>query len=593
MVGPCTSFTTVFFTMLLSLVLLTHPSTNVVAFQALSQIPVRVYKAGADRAIFTSSSTLKMTKLSSYESLLEFNAQFKQGLKYVLVPQAPKTGSLPANEYDGTIPEILDAPVANSAMDYTSVGNFIPTKSYSSDIVDSTPIFQNIDVPKMNVEMPNINIELPNVQIPTILATTDTFNAMGRDVDQILHTKTLVINSDKLDAMGRDVDRVLQAARAVVSSSVEIASNMPIMEVASRANTKFTAAAAVANTKIVDPVVDRTMTQIKYAITHPPDYTDFTFTGAPPGQGLATPILNSISDAIKTARDTPPIFVADPLPDDYRTISYGFQAKVSAIEASQMIQTSIYNSAQKISANNAVVQEELKKVLDKELVLLQAQNTAIAEKVVAQSQSNIESLHRAQNAISARILDNAHELQDRFHTSEWTSNLEQRIIKSLQSSDIYQPDQLRTIITSLKMDTYGGLYAGTILGIVLILLAQNEKQSAIRATTAQITAETQRQIEQANSEKQRLEGMVMELTEAVGLLTEELRLLKSQRVQTNEVLASVQQEVEFVKNEKFAASMTKNKELREQLEATKAELQSIIDANVRTSRHNLCIQVFN
>lgn len=554
------------------------------------------------------SSTSLKAKLSSYESLLEFNAQFKQGLKYVLVPQAPRTGTLPANYYDGAIPETLEAPIANSAMDYTSVGNSFPTASTTTTgrmMDDMNMAIRQVDIPKMNMELPKINagipqintadlpsfnmelpqinVELPNIPLPTLSSTTDTLNAMGRDVDQLLQStaKTVVINSDKLDAMGRDVDRVLQAARSVVSSSVEIAANMPIVEVAAKANTQIVHAAVVANTKIVDPVVDRTMEQIKYALTHPPDFTDYTIAGAPPGQGLATPLINSIADALRTARDTPPLYFADPLPDDYKTIAYGFQAKVTAIDTVEKIQNSIYDTAQQIAANNALVKEEVKKVMASELEQLQTRNAIIAEKVAAQSQLNLEYLHNSQDAFANRIVDNAHELQSQFHLSEWTTNVERIILKSLQSNNIYESDQMSKIISSLKMEEYGGWYAGSILGVILIQLARNDKEMAIQKATAKITMETQQQIERANIEKQRLEGMVVELTEAVGLLTDELRLLKSQRIQTDTILASVQNDVKTVINDQLTASITENVSLRKELESTRVELQSVLDANVR------------
>ena len=579
---------------------------TIVAFHAISRTSLRRYKADMPS---TSFSTSLNAKLSSYESLLEFNAQFKQGLKYVLVPQAPRTGTLPANYYDGAVPETLDAPMANSAMDYTAVGNSIPTASAATRttgiIDDMNMAIRNVNVPKisidiskinagipqiktmelpsMNIELPQIDVEFSNIRLPTLPSTTDTLNAMGRDVDQLLQStaKTVVINSDKLDVMGRDVDRVLQAARSVVSSTVEIASNMPILEVAAKANTQISKAAVVANTKIVDPVVDRTMEQIKYAISHPPDFTDFTIAGAPPGQGLATPLINSIVDALRTARETPPLYFADPLPDDYRTIAYGFQAKVTAIDTSQKIQNSIYNTAQQIAANNAVVKDEVKKVMASELQQLQTRNSIIAEKVAAQSQLNLEYLHSSQDAFANRILDNAQSLQNQFHVSEWMTNLERTILDSAQSNNVVRSDQMSKIVASLKLEEYGGWYAGSILGVILIQLARNDKEAAIQKATAKATVETQRHIDQANLEKQRLEGMVVELTEAVGLLTDELRLLKSQRIQTDTVLASVQKDVKNVINDQLTASVTENVSLWKELESTKVELQSVLGINVR------------
>jgi hypothetical protein len=519
-----------------------------------------------------------MSKLSSYESLLEFNSQFKQGLKYVLVPQAPKTGTRPSNYYDGTIPESLDAPIPNSAMDYTSVATFVPSADTSNS--HNNNMLGNIELPQINVEMPNLSI-----QMPSTTSTTDALNAMGHDLDQLLHTtaQTLVVNSNKLDAMGKDVDRVLQAARSIVSSSVEIASNMPLLEVASKANTELTNVATVANAKIVDPVVDRTVAQIKYAITHPPDYTGYTFTGgAPPGQGLATPFLDAISSALETARETPPLYFADPLPDDYTTIAFGFQAKNTAIETALKVQTSIYDTAQQIAANNAVVQEQVKKLVAHDLEQMQVRNSLIIEKVGERSQSNVQYMHQSQDAITQWIVENTQAIRNRIHVSDWVSNLEQTNFKNLPTNNIFKSEQFNKIIATLKLEEYGGWYIGAILGIILVQIAQNEKESAIRMATEQLTIDTQKQLEQANIEKQRLEGMVVELTEAVSILTEELRTLKTQRVQTDTVLASVQKDVKSVINEQLIETRKQNDVLRNQLESTKIELQTLKDGSVST-----------
>jgi hypothetical protein len=553
-----------------SIVTTTTPTAKTSLFTAKQRSTIPTAFSG--RSI-RSTSTLLLSKLSAYETVLEFNAQFKQGLKYVLVPQLPPTGTRPSNYYDGAIPDTLEAPIVQSNMDYTSVSdNMVSTAAKLT-----TESYMNL--PTLNFEVPNVSIKLSD--------------GIGQDIqnviDQVTQTK-LVVSTDKLDAMGRDVNVVLQAAKTVLASSFEIASNSPFVEVAAVANTKMIDAATVANKKLVDPVVDRTMLQIKYAITHPPDFAGYTFEGgAPPGQGLATPLLDYVTRSLQAAREEPPLFFADPLPDAYGTVQYGFQIKNTAIETAQQIQSSVYESAQQIAANNEIVKEGIRKVVLSELEQIQARNVLIAEKVSAQSQLNVEYLHDSQLAFSNRVVENAKLLQNQLHMSDWTHRgeeqlaiLHQNLISALRNNDFYQSDQIKRVITSLKVEELGGWYTGAIAGLLVLLLAQKDKQAAIEAATSQITMATQKQIEQANMEKQRFEGMVIDLTQAVAILTEELRMLKTQRMQTDNVLASVQNDVKYVMNQKLTETLAQNEVLRNQLESSKLEVQTLKEGNVRT-----------
>jgi hypothetical protein len=348
--------------------------------------------------------------------------------------------------------------------------------------------------------------------------------------------------------------------------------------------------AIVANKNIVDPVVDRTISQLKYAITHPPDFSGYSFAGAPPDQGLATPLLDYVTRSLKAAQEQPPLFFADPLPDTYETVQYGFQVKNTAIETAQQIQSAIIVSAQEIAAQNEIAKEEIRKIMQQEAEQMQNRNAIIAEKIAAQSQINLEFLHDSQVAISNRILDNADAIGTQLYLSEWTKSaeqqmavLQQNIIGALRNSNLSQSDQLNKIMASLNVDELGGWYTGAFVGLILLLMAQKDKQTAIDAATKKLTLVTQKQIEQANIEKERLEDMVVELTEAVAILTEELRTLKSQRVQTDNALASVQNDVNFVFNQKLSVSVQQNEALRSQLESAKLEVESLKEANVRTA----------
>lgn len=523
------------------------------------------------------SSQLHMVKLSAYETILEFNAQFKQGLKYVLVPQAPATGARPANYYDGSIPELLEAPTANSAMDYTS----------GVDLVAPAAKMSTNPIPSLNDLLPNVDI--PQINIPQLP------DGIGNDFDnvmqQVSQTK-LVVSTEKIDAMERNVNAVLQAAKTVLASSFDLAASSPVVEAAAIANTKLKDVAIVANKNIVDPVVDRTMSQLKYAMTHPPDFSGYSFAGAPPDQGLATPLLDYVTRSLKAAQEQPPLFFADPLPDSYETVQYGFQVKNTALETAQQIQSAILASAQEIAANNEIAKEEIRKIMLQEVEQMQTRNALIAEKVAAQSQVNLEFLHDSQVAISNRILDNADAIGTQLHLSEWTKSaeqqialLQQNIISALRNSNMSQSEQLNKVMASLNVDELGGWYTGAFFGLILLLLVQKDKQAAIDAATTKITLVTQKQIEQANIEKERLEDMVVELTQAVAILTEELRTLKTQRVQTDNALASVQNDVNFVFNQKLSESIQQNEALRSQLESAKLEVQSLKEANVRIPIH--------
>jgi hypothetical protein len=494
-------------------------------------------------------------------------------LKYVLVPQAPATGAPPANYYDGSIPELLEAPLANSPMDYTS----------GADLVVPAAKLSSHPYPSLNDLLPNVDI--PQINIPQLS------DGIGNDLDTVLQQVSqakLVVSTEKIDAMERNVNAVLQAAKTVLTSSFDLAANSPLVEAAAIANTKLKDVAIVANKNIVDPVVDRTMSQLKYAVTHPPDFSGYSFAGAPPDQGLATPLLDYVTRSLKAAQEQPPLFFADPLPNSYETVQYGFQVKNTAIETAQQIKSAIIASAQEIAANNEIAREEVRKVMLREMEQMQARNALIAENVAAQSQNNLEFLHDSQVAISNRILDNADTIENQLHLSEWSKSAEQQIallqqnfIGALRNNDLSQSDQVNKVLASLKVEELSGWYTGAFFGLILLFLVQKDKQAAIDAATTKLTLVTQKQIEQANIEKERLEDMVVELTQAVAILTEELRTLKSQRVQTDSALASVQNDVNFVFNQKLAESIQQNDSLRNQLEFANLEVQSLKEANVR------------
>jgi hypothetical protein len=153
--------------------------------------------------------------------------------------------------------------------------------------------------------------------------------------------------------------------------------------------------------------------------------------------------------------------------------------------------------------------------------------------------------------------------------------------------------KLTDVVDALKLEELGGWYAGAIVGFLLLAAAVSDRQSGVNAATAEITVNAQKKKEQDDMEKKRLEGMVVELTQAVAILTAELRDLKTQRAETNYALASMQSDVRSVRNEvgknsatekqlyaKLEESNAKNELLRSQLESVQFEVTTLREVNV-------------
>lgn len=99
------------------------------------------------------------------------------------------------------------------------------------------------------------------------------------------------------------------------------------------------------------------------------------------------------------------------------------------------------------------------------------------------------------------------------------------------------------------------------------------------------------------NEKEMLEGMVVELTQAVAILTTELKDLKTKRAQSDYDLATMKSNFRTVKNEvdrtsskeqalttKLESLMSQNNALQEQLEAARGEADTLQVVNVRVPR---------
>lgn len=551
----------------------------------------------------TATSYLHMldssNNIASYETVVEFNRQFKQGLKYVLVPQE----------------KVLKHPVVSAP----------PPESYT-----------------VAASLPDMVVETSPLDKPS--------------------------SNPSLDAMAKDVDKALQAAKEVVSSNFE---SKPIYPVIDRTY------------PAVDPVVDKTIAQLKDAMEHPPNLQDFIpkAVGAPPGEGLATPLLDYVTKTLNSVQDAPPLFDGYEPSRDFETVAYGFQVKSSAMDAFRVVgkvETAMHDGIVQFYADNAPVREQIRTTLlannehlreqsaraaetvisstvsaahhiSESSVLIMANSATAAHQIGEQSVAFSEKMGANAASVAHQISDNAeivsdnvsanaaalaHQLSDNAvvlnaEVSASTAALAHQMSHStaalrasiehikdidlpvLTVSPMYLPaDQfaalqyslqqvLRTpgwtltdVLNALKSEELGGWYAGAIVGC-LLLAVLSDRQSAVKLATAEIAMNAEKKREQDAAEKHRLEGMVVELTQAVAILTAELRDLKTQRAETNYALASMQSDVRNVKNEvgknsamekqlsaKLDESNAKNEVLRSQLDVARFEVATLREVNV-------------
>jgi hypothetical protein len=139
------------------------------------------------------------------------------------------------------------------------------------------------------------------------------------------------------------------------------------------------------------------------------------------------------------------------------------------------------------------------------------------------------------------------------------------------------------VVESLKLQELGGWYAGAIVGCLLLAVANEQKASVPTASTGSPKSKkatpkppakaTAVAADASLDEKRRLEGMVVELTQAVAILTNELKYLKSDRAQTSDALASLQSDVNNVK--KSTPSAVQEQQLRTELAQSDAQIENL------------------
>lgn len=516
--------------------------------------------------------------LSAFETVLEFNAEFKKGLKYVLVPQSANR-VLPGSYYDsGSIPDLEAPPEFLGFSPLTTTTNMIATTSLTNT---------------------GSSMASPEFVVAAIGTPASSWTAAAAAADSSMRTTTT--NNPTLDAMARDVDNALQAARDVVSSSFEIATGYPN-----------------------DNVVDQTMAQLLDTLAHPAKNfhaADFLPRGAPPGQGLATPLLDYVTSTLHAVRDAPPLFgdgINVVLSTDYETVKYGFQVNGAALHAAREASAAgnrfasyvVENAERSYATNAPAAREHIKTALLANVERIQETNAAVLDKVSANAAALAHGAEQAA-ALARTVGDTAAGQLRGLHVPEFalaSYSLEDLRIRlpaeqfsALQSSlqgVLRTPGwKLTDVVDALNLEELGGWYAGAVVGCLLVA-AVNDRQAAVKAATAELTANALKIKEQDALEKQRLEGMVVELTQAVAILTAELRDLKTQRAETNYALASMQNDVRSVKVEvgknsatekqlyaKLEESNAKNEVLRTQLETARFEVATLRDVNVSCERN--------
>jgi hypothetical protein len=321
------------------------------AFKSTFQIPTK------------QTSSLHMTNQgkTAFETVLEFNTQFKQGLKYVLVPQSANKVD-PGSYYDSVSIPDLEAPPGFLVSSSSSLDSTVNQGKTAFDtVLEFNAQFKQglkyVLVPQSaNKVAPGSYYD--SASIPDLDAPPEFLASSSNGLDSTVNAA--------FESMARDAENALQAAKDVASSSFEISSNP------------------------VDPVFDKTMAQLIDALKHPPNLQDFIPNGAPPGEGLATPFLDYVTNTLNYVRDVPPLVDVPELPQDYQTIKYGFQVKTTALDTLQAgrIQSEKFGSwmlenAEQGYANSAVVSEQIKTRLLDNYEHMSERSAVIAEQMSA------------------------------------------------------------------------------------------------------------------------------------------------------------------------------------------------------------------
>lgn len=172
----------------------------------------------------------------------------------------------------------------------------------------------------------------PATSFQTIMEFNREFNqGLQVALDPKLSSDITAVPSSSLQTTMENVHQVLAEAHALTSSTSTVAyQNQAVIE-----KTIQDWAQSMTEHPFEMPTP-------QYVEVPPVDLsTLLPFHGAPPGQGLATPLVDFVLDTLYSARDVQygaiEALKIQELPADYQLVDYGFQVKNTAIEAAKLV----------------------------------------------------------------------------------------------------------------------------------------------------------------------------------------------------------------------------------------------------------------
>ena len=376
---------------------------------------------------------------------------------------------------------------------------------------------------------------------------------------------------------------LLNSGDPAVGSSSWFFSESPVAALPSLSVAAATAGATVGGgTYEIDPVVSRTLAELEEKMSHPPSLR----VPVPEGKGLAQPLTESMERAFQQYQQQQQLATNGAAPvDPYVKVGYGFEVKTSLLEQLHSLEAVV----------DAYRTQMASEVQENVVPMVAANNAALAQQLYANADALQHATADQWTALSVQLQQVSSSNSDNTAWSEaWN-------VLSPQSE----------ALKGWHLDELGGWYAGAFLGFLLLAVYKKDGAStaargkggavgmgARRATSTK----SKKPFKAGDDEKERLESMVAELTQAVNALSVELRELRSEKAATDFALRSVQDQVQTVveggtsstaivmdnksKNSEdgglraqWEATIAENKMLQSQLDAAKYEVATLLEVN--------------
>lgn len=333
-----------------------------------------------------------------------------------------------------------------------------------------------------------------------------------------------------------------------------------------------------AGTFELDPVVYKTLAELERKMSDPPPLQDFHFP-LPQGKGLAQPLVESLGRSLEQLKQQAPPLAQFPNYDDDSFVKtrYGFEVRTSVLDQ-------LDSASALATAYRARIQTEY---TDAVLPQVASNNAAIRDQLTS-NWERVQHLGTNSAAVRDQLTANLEHVQQALRNGDQFTALTVQLKQLLQTPGW----KLSDVVEVLKLDELGGWYAGALVGVLLLAVFNNNNTGKEKTSSAGLNFSTAVSSKKDAAEKERLEGMVTELTKAVNALSVELRELKSEKLATDSALQAMKTDVQLVQNAVSESGSTsaalraqlqdvaaENAALKSQLDAAKFEVATLLEVN--------------